>query len=480
VSKDAAVFEQSYRFALDVRPAQEAVLDSWLGASRYWFNRALSEVKDRLDRRAAGQDVNVPWSYRALCSELDAPWRNERAPWQTQLPCGTYMAGFEALGAALRNFSAGRREGRTVGFPDFKRKGRCSESVLFQRPRLLDVSHVEFTSAVGPVRVKERMTKLLRLLERDPRARVLRATLKRHGQTWYVSFTVVRSPKRRRARQPTAVVGVDVGLRRLATTHTGEVFSNPRPLQQALKRLRRLQRQLDRQRRANNSGNYLPDGRVRPGVSSWVKSGRMLETERRIARLHERVANVRREHAHLVTTALSREYGVIGAEGLHVKGMLRSKRLARHIADVGWGRILEQLAYKTAWSDGFFSQADRFYPSSKTCLSCGAVKAKLRLDETVFGCEECGARLDRDTNAAFNLAAHALQEARAEGRVVQLAAAQAARGATDPKASASRATAVNRKGPFDGPATADEDRRGRIAITPLCDREAILRRAGGS
>ncbi|MBV8218785.1 MAG: hypothetical protein JO325_09995, partial [Solirubrobacterales bacterium] len=124
--------EQSFRFALAPVRDQAATVDCWLGASRYWFNAGLGEVKARLDRRAAGEeDVNLPWSYHGLCSVLNAAWRNERAPWQAELPCGTYMAGFDALGAAFKNFTDGRKAGRHVGFPDFKRKGHCSESVFF-------------------------------------------------------------------------------------------------------------------------------------------------------------------------------------------------------------------------------------------------------------------------------------------------------------------------------------------------------------
>ncbi len=197
------LIEQSYRFALDPEAAQGETVNSWLGASRYWYNAGLAEVKARLDRRAAGeQDVDLPWSYKGLCSVLNAAWREEQAPWVSEVPCGTYMAGFEALGAALRNFSAAKPSGQRVGFPKFKRKGRCQESVLFQRPRVLDARRVEFTSALGPVRVKERMTKLLRLLERDGHARITRATITCRGRHYYVSFTVKRSPKLRRPKRP--------------------------------------------------------------------------------------------------------------------------------------------------------------------------------------------------------------------------------------------------------------------------------------
>jgi putative transposase len=209
---------------------------------------------------------------------------------------------------------------------------------------------------------------------------------------------------------------VDVGLARLATLSTGQVAENSRPLQAELRRLRRLQRELDRQRRANNPRNYLPDGRVKPGMKSWVKSRRMVLTEQRIAQLHERVANLRRHHAHLLTTALTREFGVIGVETLAVRNLMANRRLARRIADVGWGTVLNQLKYKTSWSDGsLLVAADRFYPSSKTCSACGTAKAKLPLSERVFACEACGHEQDRDLNAALNLARTAQQHAQAEG-----------------------------------------------------------------
>jgi putative transposase len=130
------------------------------------------------------------------------------------------------------------------------------------------------------------------------------------------------------------VVGVDVGLSRLATLSTGERVPNARPLQAALPRLRRLQQQLDRQRRAANPDNYLPDGRVAPGPKAWRSSVRMTRTQERLRRLHERVANLRREQAHQLTTALTREYGVVGVETLAVKNLMGNRRLSRHIADV--------------------------------------------------------------------------------------------------------------------------------------------------
>jgi putative transposase len=362
------------------------------------------------------------------------------APWRCEVVVGSQQAGLEALGAGLRCFLEGRRTGRRVGFPRYRRKGRCRESVIFQKPRIVDGRRVEFDGRLGPIRSRERFTKLQRLLERDEQARIKRATVQRRGSKWYVSFTVSRSPKRHQPRRQNTVVGVDVGLKHLATLSTGARVQNLRPLRGALRRLRRLQRQLDRQRRAMNPDNYDERRRAKPGRRDWVKSKRMLRTEERIRRMHERVANLRREQAHRLTTALTREFGLIAVESLNIAGLRQNARLARHISDAGWGIALAQLSYKTNWAGSRLMSADRFYPSSKTCSDCGAVKAKLSLSERVFNCDACGFSLDRDENAARNLARLALAVAQAEkGSSASFVAATGAetlnaRGATDPEA----------------------------------------------
>jgi putative transposase len=275
---------------------------------------------------------------------------------------------------------------------------------------------------LGPLRTKESLRKLTRLLDHDEDARILRSTVRRSGSHWTISFTVLRAAALKAAPRPPhrsyAVVGVDVGVNRLATLSTGETFPNARPLGRSLKKLRRG---------PNDPANFDRHGRAKSG-RTWAKSTRMHGTDARVRRLHERVANLRREQAHQLTTALARECGVIGVETLAVNNMLRNRRLARHIADVGWGTILNQLAYKTVWAGSTLVAAGRFYPSSKTCSACGTVKAKLSLSERVFACEACGHEQDRDLNAALNLARLAQLSAQAEGLQCHVAAAGAETG----------------------------------------------------
>ncbi|MEH1016749.1 RNA-guided endonuclease TnpB family protein [Micromonospora sp. CPCC 206060] len=134
-------------------------------------------------------------------------------------------------------------------------------------------------------------------------------------------------------------------------------------------------------------------------------SNRWQRAAARLGRTHARVANLRRDGLHKLTTRLTREHGTVVVEDLNVAGMLRNRRLARHIVDAGFAEIRRQLTYKSAWNGGRLIVADRWYPSSKTCSGCGTVKTKLALSEREYECAVCGLILDRDLNAARNLAA---------------------------------------------------------------------------
>jgi putative transposase len=190
------------------------------------------------------------------------------------------------------------------------------------------------------------------------------------------------------------VVGVDVGVTYLAVLSTGEHIVNPTPLQGAHRRVRRLNRRLARQR-----GPLSTDGTRQSPSHRWQ------QTKTRLARQHGRVANLRRNALHQLTSRLARQYGAVAIERLNVAGMVRNHHLARAISDAGLGEIRRQLAYKTVWNGGRLVQADPWYPSSKTCSGCGWVKPKLTLAERTFRCESCDLIVDRDLNAARNLAA---------------------------------------------------------------------------
>jgi putative transposase len=254
-----------------------------------------------------------------------------------------------------------------------------------------DRQHVQLPK-IGVLKTHESTRKLARRLEHGT-ARILAATVSRTADRWFVSFTcevqrVIPTGSRR-----TAVVGVDVGVQHLAVLSTGAVIRNPRALEESLKRLRRLSRQL-----ARRQGTRAADGRYR------VPSVRWEQAHRQFARTHARIANIRRDALHKLTTTLATEYATVVVEHLNVAGMVRNRTLARAIADSGMGELRRLLTYKTSWHGSHLVVANPSCPSSKTCSACGWVKAKLTLAERTFTCEACGLRIDRDLNAAHNLA----------------------------------------------------------------------------
>jgi putative transposase len=189
------------------------------------------------------------------------------------------------------------------------------------------------------------------------------------------------------------VIGVDLGVKTLAVFSDGRPpVENPRHYDTARRTLRRLSRTVSRRQGPDRRTAARPSNR-------WRRA-----SDRR-NRVHHRITDLRRDGIHKLTTSLAREYGTIVVEDLNVSGMIRNHRLARVISDTGFGEIRRQLTYKTTWNGGRLIVADRWFPSSKTCSGCQAVKPKLPLRVRTFHCEHCGLVLDRDTNAARNLAA---------------------------------------------------------------------------
>jgi putative transposase len=393
---------QAYRFALDPTPAQARALASHAGAARFAFNWGLAHVRGLLDRRAAGEQVDLPWSLAALRRAWNQA-KFEVAPWWAEHSKEAYSTGLDGLARALKNFSdsrAGRRTGPRVGFPRFRKRGRAKEAVRFTTGAIRvepDRAHVVLPR-LGRVKTHESTRKLSRRVEAGT-ARILSATVTRTGGRWQVSFACeVTRTVPGRPRRPLRVVGIDAGIRWLLTLSTGERIPNPAALRHALVRLRRLNRQL-----ARRQGPRTGDGGRQTPSAGW------LAAKQHLARAHARVANLRRDALHKATSQLAHKDDVIVVEALRVANLLRRGRgkrgLNRSLADAALAELRRLLRYKCLWNGSTLLEADSFYPSSKTCSACGVVKATLPLAERVFTCAVCGLVIDRDLNAALNLAA---------------------------------------------------------------------------
>jgi putative transposase len=376
---------QAYRYAVDPTPAQVRACRSHLGARRFAFNWGLALMKARLDAKGRGEDVRIPYTLPALRREWNRA-KGTAAPWWRENSKEAYSAGLDGLARALKNYfesRAGKRAGRRVGFPRFCKKAR-RQSVRFTTGaiRITDRTHVVLPR-LGGIRTHEPTTGLAKRIQAGT-ARILSATLSSDGDRWYVSFTCEVERGERQPTRPTSIVGVDAGVRRLAVLSTGETVANPRPLRRAHRQIARLNRALMRRRR---------------GSRRWD------DTARRLGRAHARAAHIRADAMHKLTTRLARTHGTIVVEHLNVSGMLQNRRLARALSDAGLGELRRQLGYKCLWYGSQLIQAPTFFPSSKTCSRCGAAKTTLPLSAKVFRCDHCGAALDRDFNAAGNLAA---------------------------------------------------------------------------
>jgi putative transposase len=347
--------------------------------------------------------------------------KGEEAPWWQDVSMHAFRTGIHSATEGLKNFSeskAGKRAGPRVKFPKFKSKNKSKLSVSFtelnhQLSWLHEGRHgirLMLPRASGDLEVRRRRRelewmhtvqstrKLYKLVE-SGQAAIQNVTVSKTGGRWQASFLV-----RYATAQPVksvpyhgGAIGVDLGVKHLATlsrpvpglTDAQGHIANPRVLERELHRLRRLDRAIAR-------------------CVKGSKNRRKLLARR--ARLHGRIVKTRAMHLHRITNALAAGFDVVAIEDLNVKGMANRKRhLGRRLNDAGLGETRRQLVYKTSDRTATLVVVDRFYPSSKTCSSCGTVKAKLCLHERVFVCDTCGVRLDRDVNAARNIEREALR-----------------------------------------------------------------------
>lgn len=377
---------EGVRVALDPTPEQERAMLSHAGAARMAFNAGLARVKEQLaardEARAAGAPVEslpqVDWNLYALRRWWNSAKR-ELAPWWAENSKEAYSSGLDSLARALKAFSdsrSGKRRGPRAGFPEFRSRARSRMHWAYT------------TGAFGiadPYGVKLPRIGRVHTLERiDTRvgdARILRTTVTRSAGRWFATFTVdrERAPVRRK---PRPTVGVDLGVKILATLSDGRLFDNPRHLNAAQRRLARAGRAYSRTQRGSA-------GRKKAAA--------------RLGKLHARVAHLRGNALHQVTARITLDYELVVLEDLNVSGMLRNHTLARHIADASFAELRRQLEYKLPRHGGRLVLADRFFPSSKICSNCGTAKATLSLSERIYRCPSCGTTLDRDMNAAINL-----------------------------------------------------------------------------
>ncbi|MEX3105206.1 transposase [Streptomyces sp. V2] len=403
---------QAYRFALDPNAAQERALRSHCGAARAAYNWAVGWVTASWWQRRAEETYGIaraeltgwrPWSLPSLRKAFNqAKYTDGRfTSWWEENSKEAYSTGLANASAAFDNYAKsqqGKRRGKRMGAPRFKSKRKARLSCRFTTGTIrvdTDGRHVTLPR-LGMIRVHEPTRALLARVEAGT-ARVLSATVRHERGRWFVSFQTEVKRDLERVARPDVAVGIDLGVKTLAVMadSTGEIrtVANPKHYDRARGQLRRASRVVSRRRGPDRRTGAKPSKR-------WEKANAARN------KVHHRVANLREDALHKLTTSVTAEYGTIVVEDLNVAGMLKNRRLARRIADAGFGEIRHQLTCKTRQRHATrLVVADRWYPSSKTCSGCGAVKAKLPLHIRTYECDACGLVIDRDDNSARNLAA---------------------------------------------------------------------------
>ena len=436
---------KAYKFTLDPTPAQAADLARHAGAARWAFNHALAakvaaheqwrtEVATLVDQGVpeveARKKVRVPIpTHPAIKKALNQVKGDSRkgvdgvCPWWHEVSTYCFQSAFDDADRAWKNWLdslSGKRTGRRVGYPRFKKKGRSRDSFRLhhdvKKPTIRLVGYRRLRMPkLGEVRLHDSGKRLARLIDRG-QAVVQSVTVSRAGHRWYASVLckvttdLPERPTRRQTERGT--VGVDLGVKYLAALSkplapdddATRFVANPRHVRAAEKRLTKAQRALSRTQKG---------------------SARREKARRRVARLHHEVTARRAGVLHQLTKRLATGYAVVAVEDLHVAGMTRSAKgtleapgrkvrqkagLNRAILDAAPGEIRRQLAYKTSWYGSKLAVLDRWFPSSKTCSDCGWQNPRLTLADRVFVCGNatCGLRMDRDVNAARNIERHAV------------------------------------------------------------------------
>ena len=365
-------YTKGYKFRLYPNKEQSILLNKTLGCCRFVFNHFLSV------RRDSWENEKKSVSYNETSSLMTQLKSDENHLWLKEADSVALQQSLRDLDVAYQNFF---KHGR--GYPKFKSRRNRQQSYRTQN----DGKKIR----VEGKRIKLPKVGLVRFEQsREINGRILNATVTRTATgKYFVSLCVEEDIADNLRQNDGGQIGLDVGLKEFCTDNHGNTFANPKPLRRLSKKLTKAQRKLSRRKLDSHNRNRQ----------------RII-----LARVHEKITNIRRDFLHKLTTKLCRENQTIAVESLNVQGMMKNHKLARAIADVSWGEFFRQLQYKAILYGCEVIKVPTFYPSSQTCCTCG-YKNSLTKDLSVrrWTCPVCGTVHDRDQNAAVNILRKALE-----------------------------------------------------------------------
>lgn len=366
--------KRAYKTELDPNNKQRGLFGRCAGASRFVYKWGLIEWKRQYEDGGKPSAYSLRVKFNANKAEL--------CPWIKELPYAVTESAFENLGKAFQNFFRRVKNGESeVGYPKPKKRGQHNSFQL--RGYKTTNDSIWLGKWFGWVRFKERGY-IPAGVAYQVNGGATYCTISERAGRWFVSVQVEEPDMK--PINGSGAIGVDVGIKNLVASSNGQIFNATKALYKYERKLARLHRELSRRKK---------------GGKNWKK------TKGKISKVYRKVTDVRRHAQHQASHYLVEDLQpqVIILEDLNIKGMLKNRRLAKAISDAGMSELHRQITYKADWRGIQVIKADRWYASSKTCSGCGCIQSTLTLSDRVFNCPDCGLTIDRDLNAARNLAA---------------------------------------------------------------------------
>ncbi len=354
------IIHKSYKFRIEPTQEQIVLLSKHFGACRFLFNRFLNERKDKY------LNEKTSLTYNDNAKDLTNLKKEDGFHWLKEINSQSLQSALRNLDIAYKNFFNKKSK-----FPKFKSK---HDKQSFRIPQNVQVKD-------GKLIIPKFKEGININLHREIEGEILFATItKTTTGKYYVSITCEVNHKP--FDKTGSKVGIDTGIKNLAILSDGKTYDNIKVLKSKLKKLKYKQRQLSKKQKGSNSRE---------------------RQKTKLALLHEKIANIRKDYLHKVSTEIIKNQDIISVEDLALKNMVKNHKLAQALSDVALGMFYTMLEYKANWNDKSFVKIDRFFPSSKTCSNCGWIYKDLNLSIREWTCPCCNEHHDRDLNASKNI-----------------------------------------------------------------------------
>ena len=367
--------KKSIKIRLLPTEEQEVLMLKSIGCSRFAYNWALNKCNEKYKNNEKYSIGNIRKEFTQLKKDKEFKWLNEVSSKVTQ-------ESIRNLDKAFKSFF-----NKQSKYPKFKTKRKSKQSFYVRCDSLYFTDDMCNIEKIGKVRFKTNYSIPKNCKYSNPYCSY-------NGRCWVLTFSV-EVEENQTALNEDLSIGIDLGVKDLATCSNGDVFKNinkTKRIKNLKSKLKHLQRSISRKYEDNKQG------------SKFVKTNNIIKLEKQVKQIYRKLSNIRNNYIHQTTNKIIKHYPYrIVVEDLNVIGMMKNKHLSKAIAEQGFYEFMRQIKYKCEFNGIEFIQVDRFYPSSKTCSCCGFIKKDLKLNDRNYKCDKCGLEIDRDYNASINL-----------------------------------------------------------------------------